>query len=42
MSATTPPPFPRTFTIVIFVLAVVVAAAVIYFGANGTLGAGIP
>lgn len=37
-----PPPFPRTFVIVSFAAAVVVAALVIYFGVKGQLGASIP
>ena len=37
-----PVPFPRTFVIVSFAAAILVAAVVIYFGVNGQLGAGIP
>ncbi len=37
-----PPPFPRTFAIVSFAAAILVAAVIIYFGVKGQLGAGIP
>ena len=37
-----PVPFPRTFVIVSFAAAILVAVIVIYFGVKGQLGAGIP
>ncbi len=37
-----PAPFPRTFVILSFAAAILVAVIVIYFGVNGQLGAGIP
>jgi hypothetical protein len=37
-----PPPFPRTFAIVLFVAAAIVAGIVTYFGVTGHLGAGVP
>jgi hypothetical protein len=41
-AADAPAPVPRTFVIVVFAFAILIAALIAYFGFAGKLGAGIP